>query len=89
MLGAPSSDVWSKAVASNRVQLLKSYYVCIFQMPIIPEFVLKFWDFDVLINLYYPTRGWSKEDSEAFAYVYSHPGSLILITLKKAYTYTY
>lgn len=52
-----------------------------FQMPIIPEFVLKYWDFDVLMNLYYPTRGWSKEDSEAFAYVYSHPGLLYFLML--------
>lgn len=75
-MGAPSSEVWSKSIASDRVQMLKSYYVYIFQMPIIPEYILKFFDFDILVNLYYPSKGWTKDDSDAFAYIYSKPGKL-------------
>lgn len=74
MMGAPSSEIWSKSVASDRVQMLKSYYVYIFQMPVIPEYVLKFFDFNVLVNLYYRSRNWTKDDSDAFAYIYSRPG---------------
>lgn len=78
MMGAPSSVVWRKSVISSIDQFIKSWYVFMFQMPLLPEFTLSLNDYAKLKtiggNKFNDT--FTEEDLEAYKYTFSKPGGL-------------
>lgn len=76
MMGGPSLRVFNELVLTTLDQFKRSSYIFVFQMPILPEKLLSAVDY----GIFYDIRNrkfndnFTKEDLEAYKYVYSKPG---------------
>lgn len=76
---APHPDIWTRVARHHPGQLLKSYYVGLFQLPRVPEAVLQAGDFAVAKRMLTATsraNAFSSEDLERYAEAWRHPGAL-------------
>lgn len=78
MMGAPSSPVWRRSIASSLNQFTKSWYVFFFQMPWLPEFLSSLDDLRLLKMIGVGGQGGriDAEDLEAYKYTFGQPGAL-------------
>ncbi|KAG5684138.1 hypothetical protein PVAND_013379 [Polypedilum vanderplanki] len=72
MIGGPPSEAWKKLIVSSPKQFIMSWYIFFFQMPWLPEFVIRCND----LKSFDTMRLGSKEDVECFKYTFSKPGAL-------------
>lgn len=71
MMGGPSPRVFRMLFDTTKDQFKKSWYMLMFQAPVIPELTISANDFDVFSTFHDKL---SPEDLEAYKYVYSQPG---------------
>jgi pimeloyl-ACP methyl ester carboxylesterase len=60
-------------------QVMKSWYMFLFQVPLLPEYLLSVKDYGAFDDLRSTTvnkNAFTKEDSEAYKYIYSQPGAI-------------
>ncbi|XP_031616516.1 epoxide hydrolase 4-like [Contarinia nasturtii] len=74
MMGAPSSQVFKKLFNSSLDQFKKSWYILLFQMPILPELMLSSDDFAGFAAVF--NEFFNADDLEAYKYTFSKPGTL-------------
>lgn len=72
-IGGPPTDIWFKMVFSTLDQFLKSWYVFFFQVPILPEFMLRLHDLKIFdeIGSGHESKYFGHEDLEAYKYTFS------------------
>lgn len=75
-MGSPTRPVFKKLFGSSMDQFKKSWYVLLFQVPILPELLLAADDFANMSQVWI-----NEEDREAYKYVLSRPGIQPLIKL--------
>ncbi len=79
ILNAPHPDAFMRFVRRHLKQLLKSYYAMFFQLPLLPEIVLRAWDFAwmrrALTGSSRPGT-FSAEDLKRYVEAWSQPGAL-------------
>lgn len=78
MLGGPDPEVWRNLLTSSAEQFLKSWYIFMFQMPKLPEFILSLDDYAAFkwIGGENAHDTFSAEDLEAYKYTFSKAGAL-------------
>lgn len=78
VMDAPHPDLWVKEVLSHPTQALRSTYAAFFQLPWLPEAVLRAFNFAGLRTMVHLARPGTFEPGEMDRYVdaWSHPGSL-------------
>lgn len=70
LMGAPARVVFSKLLVSSMDQFKKSWYVLLFQVPILPELMMAADDFADI------SKVWTNEEvREVYKYVLSRPGA--------------
>lgn len=83
VMNCPHPKVYSNALAKNKRQILKSWYIFMFQLPIIPELAISMYDYQSFVSMFTkPPSGAISKDSfppevlEAYKYTFSKPGAL-------------
>lgn len=79
VLNAPHPDAWRHLARRRLRQALKSYYVALFQLPFLPEWLLRAGGFRLLRRAMTGTarRGtFSREDLDRYAEAWAQPGAL-------------
>lgn len=76
MMGGPSRRVFKKLFNASLDQFKRSWYVIMFQMPILPELLFKADDFESFRTVWKDdfNEYFTEEDLEAYKYVFSQPG---------------
>jgi pimeloyl-ACP methyl ester carboxylesterase len=78
ILNAPHPHAFQKKVKSSLGQFFKSWYVFLFQLPILPELTIHVQDLDIFRQMFLNANGQccvSDEDLEAFKYTFSKKGA--------------
>lgn len=73
-MDAGSSESFQKLVATNYSQFRKSWYMLFFQVPWLPEFMQRLFDFQAFGTVF-KSENITKDDLEAFKYVFSKKGA--------------
>ncbi len=79
ILNAPHPDIWGRVALKRPSQLLKSYYVGLFQVPKVPEMLIKrrnFALFQAMLKRTAHKKAFSPEDIEKYIGAWSQPGAL-------------
>lgn len=76
LMGGPPANVFRRLLQSTLDQFKKSYYIFLFQMPILPELVMKCDDLVCFDKLFSRGRNEEMTDEylEAYKYIFSKPG---------------
>ncbi|XP_070502200.1 epoxide hydrolase 1-like [Chironomus tepperi] len=72
MIGGPTSGAIKKLATSSLKQFLMSWYICFFQMPLLPEIALRMQDLRAFDKMKLGTA----EDVECFKYTFAKKGAL-------------
>ncbi len=75
MINGTPGEIWAQLVTSSFEQLLMSWYIFFFQVPFLPEFVFKLWDFTVFDGRRTP-KTVTEEDVEAYKFAFSRENAL-------------
>lgn len=73
MLASPDSFVWRQLIFSTLRQFRNSWYMFMFQMPLLPEFFFKIHDYGLMSSIFEHRHA---EDLEAYKYTFAKPGAL-------------
>ena len=83
MLNCPHTRVFKRTVAGSWAQLLKSWYMFLYQVPYLPEFLLSRRDYGYFSAIFRGKQAgvrnlaaFPKESVDAYKYVFSQPGAL-------------
>lgn len=79
-MGAPSRQAMQRLLETSSDQFFKSWYVCLFKMPYLPEKYISSGDY-AMFNMF--TNGefnenFTEEDLEAYKYTFSKPGEVFI-----------
>lgn len=73
-VNSPDGRTFTKAIATNREQFKKAWYVFFFRNPLLPELALRRHDLRFIDNYY--EKFCSREEIECLKYYFSQPGAL-------------
>ena len=83
VMNCPHPRLFQHSITSNWSQLMKSWYVFLFQVPRLPEFLLSYRDYGYFSAVFRGRKGgvknlstFPKEEVEAYKYVFSQPNAL-------------
>ncbi len=79
LLNIPHPQVVLQYIKTHPVQMLKSSYIAFFQLPILPELILRLFDFKLLelaLNITSKEGTFSKEDMNVYKLAWRQPGTL-------------
>jgi len=83
VMNCPHSRVFKKTILGTWEQKMKSWYMFLFQLPWLPEFIISRRNYGYFTAVFRGKKagvrnqaGFSKEDVDAYKYVFSQPGAL-------------
>lgn len=79
VMNGPSTRGFNKFLKKSPSQLLKSWYMFVFQLPWFPEWLIQLGDFQMFNDTFKPvlkTEYLNEEDIEAYRYTFSQPRAL-------------